>query len=199
MRRHATRTLAPDRAAALLASIAASLSLQACAAPPERPASAPPAPAAATSAPAPRDPRDVYVYPAQGQSEERLDRDRYECHAWAVKQSGFDPSAPGQPARRQVRVVSTGPTPAEGAAVGAMTGAVLGSVISDPWHAPEHAAIGAVAGAVLGGAAAASREQRVQEAAQAEQSEREAAEDRRADGYRRALGACLDARGYTVR
>jgi hypothetical protein len=40
---------------------------------------------------------DVYVYPRNGQTEEQTQNDRYECHSWAVTQSGFDPtrSQPG--------------------------------------------------------------------------------------------------------
>lgn len=34
---------------------------------------------------------DVIAYPAKGQSAEQQSRDRYECHTWAVSQSGFDP------------------------------------------------------------------------------------------------------------
>ena len=37
---------------------------------------------------------DVYVYPNRGQNAELQASDRYECHAWAVKQSGFDPTQP---------------------------------------------------------------------------------------------------------
>ncbi|MEG0245956.1 MAG: DUF6515 family protein [Pseudomonas sp.] len=35
---------------------------------------------------------DVQAFPVSGQSQEQSDRDRYECHRWAVQQSGFDPS-----------------------------------------------------------------------------------------------------------
>ena len=35
---------------------------------------------------------DVIAYPAKGQSAEQQSRDRYECHTWAVGQSGFDPA-----------------------------------------------------------------------------------------------------------
>jgi hypothetical protein len=35
---------------------------------------------------------DVIAYPAQGQNAEQQARDRYECHGWAVRQSGFDPA-----------------------------------------------------------------------------------------------------------
>lgn len=35
----------------------------------------------------------TYVYPAMNQSAETQARDEYECHRWAVGQTGFDPSA----------------------------------------------------------------------------------------------------------
>lgn len=35
-----------------------------------------------------------YVYPKNGQSPEQQSQDRYECHRWAVGQTGFDPSQP---------------------------------------------------------------------------------------------------------
>ena len=38
---------------------------------------------------------DIFVYPKNGQSEAQQSTDRYECHAWAVQQSGFDPTRPG--------------------------------------------------------------------------------------------------------
>lgn len=34
---------------------------------------------------------ELYVYPAQGQSEQQQADDRYECHRWAVGESGYDP------------------------------------------------------------------------------------------------------------
>src|SRR6266446_9028403 len=37
---------------------------------------------------------DIYIYPAKGQSQAQQDKDRYECHSWAVQQTGFDPSKP---------------------------------------------------------------------------------------------------------
>ncbi len=42
----------------------------------------------AAAGPAP----DPYVYPNTGQSEEQQATDRYECHRWAVDQTGFDPT-----------------------------------------------------------------------------------------------------------
>jgi hypothetical protein len=39
---------------------------------------------------------DVYAYPKSGQSDEQQSTDRYECHKWAVAQSGFDPTHTAQ-------------------------------------------------------------------------------------------------------
>ncbi len=39
---------------------------------------------------------DIFVYPSDGQTDEQTDKDRYECHRWAVEQTGFDPSLPDQ-------------------------------------------------------------------------------------------------------
>ncbi len=38
---------------------------------------------------------DIFVYPRNGQSEAQTAKDRFECHQWAVSQTGFDPSEPG--------------------------------------------------------------------------------------------------------
>ncbi len=35
---------------------------------------------------------DVVAYPARGQGPDQQGRDRYECHRWAVGESGFDPA-----------------------------------------------------------------------------------------------------------
>jgi hypothetical protein len=34
---------------------------------------------------------DLYIYPANGQSEQQQADDRYDCHRWAVDQSDYDP------------------------------------------------------------------------------------------------------------
>lgn len=36
--------------------------------------------------------KELFVYPAHGQSVEQTGQDRYECYIWASEQSGFDPS-----------------------------------------------------------------------------------------------------------
>jgi hypothetical protein len=36
----------------------------------------------------------LYVYPKNGQSQQQTENDRYQCHEWAVGQTGFDPVNP---------------------------------------------------------------------------------------------------------
>ncbi len=39
---------------------------------------------------------DVIAYPMQGQPPQQVEQDRYQCHRWAVEQSGFDPAQANQ-------------------------------------------------------------------------------------------------------
>jgi len=51
----------------------------------------------------PQDSDQFYVYPKEGQSEDQQAQDRYECHRWAVGQTGFDPSrSPGNLSESQL-------------------------------------------------------------------------------------------------
>jgi hypothetical protein len=52
-------------------------------------ASAPPAQSPAGDG---RGAMSLYVYPKNGQSEQQTQSDRYQCHEWAVGQTGFDPT-----------------------------------------------------------------------------------------------------------
>ena len=106
--------------------------------------------------------QDIYIYPAKGQSQAQQDRDRYECHSWAVKQTGFDPSRP-QTAASDAHPTSNQTLPpqghvARGAARGAALGAVGGAITGD-------AGTGAAAGAAMGGLAGGMRrrQQRLQQ------------------------------------
>jgi YMGG-like Gly-zipper len=142
---------------------------------------------------------DIYVYPAKGQSERQLDRDRYECHGWAGKHTGYDPSQ--QPPSFQ-KVQVTLPPDHRGAVNGAVTGAVIGATVSAPHDSAEGAMIGAVAGAVIGAVSDTARARETAGLASrqtaAEQAER-ARIEKQAYDYRRAITACLEGRGYTVK
>lgn len=177
-----------DRPAGLIGSIAGFALLAACATAP-----APPV------APMPPPDTTVLFYPAQGQTPENQDRDKYECNGWAVKQSGFDPSLPSTPPHLHVQAVAE-PPPGTGVAVGAVSGAVLGAAVSRPWESGSGALAGAVAGAIIGGIADSAR---LEQARAADGSDttgaRAALLERMAGNYRRAMAACLEGRGYVVR
>lgn len=131
---------------------------------------------------------DLMVYPKQGQSSEQQSRDRYECHMWAVQQSGFDPSNPqmaqgsggasgGDTARETLR----------GGARGAAAGAAIGAIAGD---AGKGSAIGATAGALKRGFQERDRQRAGGPAGGSNPAQ---------ENYRRALSACLDGRGYSVK
>jgi hypothetical protein len=166
--------------------------LSACATPP--PPRPPPPPAYAPAPPQVNS--TVYAYPLHNQPAEQQDRDHYECSIWATQQTGFDPSAPGVPPQQQIHVVS-GPPPGSGTAVGAVTGAILGAAIAGPWHAGG----GAIAGAVVGGALGTAAEANARQTQTYNVTDQRALAQvqQKAGNYRRALGACLDARGYSVK
>jgi uncharacterized protein YcfJ len=138
----------------------------------------------------------VFVYPANGQSAEQTDRDRYECHVWAVQQTGVDPSRADASPYERVVVQPANP-PGSGTVAGLVGGAIIGSIIGGPRNAGAGALIGGATGAIVGSAADASAQQQAQQTQQ--QINQSASAGRaRADSYRRAIGACLQGRGYTV-
>ncbi len=158
-----------------------------------------PTPPPATVAPLP-DTR-VYVYPTAGQSDAQLDRDRYECHQWAVRQSGFDPSVPQAAPHERVEVVAM-PPPGSDTLAGAATGAIIGASVSRPREAGGGALIGAVAGALLGAASDSARAQQAadtQRRIDARYDQQNYGLDQLAGNYRRALSACLQGRGYAIK
>ena len=132
--------------------------------------------------------QNLIVYPAKGQSQEQQDGDRYECHSWAVGQTGFDPTRATAPPPPQAQAPQGGLLrgATRGAALGAVGGAIGG-------NAGKGAAIGAATGAMVGGMRRA--DQQRQQAAQAQQNSGVTAQR---NAYNRAVGACLQGRGYTV-
>ena len=141
-------------------------------------------------------PQRVFVYPAHGQSPDQTERDRYECHNWAVQQTGVDPSRADASAYERVIVQPSTP-PGANTAGGAVAGAIIGAIIGGPRNAGAGAVLGGATGAIIGASADANAQQQARMTQQ--QINESAAEGRaRADSYRRAIGACLQGRGYTV-
>ena len=142
---------------------------------------------------------DIYVYPSKGQTEKQLDRDRYECHNWAVAQSHYNPSDTHLAPHQQVRVVEM-PAPGRDTALGAMTGAVIGSSVASRHDAGQGAVAGAIVGAVIGASSDAARQRAETRATRDADARAERARlERQAADYRRAISACLEGRGYTVK
>jgi hypothetical protein len=149
---------------------------------------------------------DIFIYPARGQSQAQQDRDRYECHSWATRQTGFDPSraataamppppptTPYQPSQRHIL---------RGAGRGAALGAVGGAITGD---AGKGAAAGAAMGGLVGGFRR--RDERRQHYAQQQYAQQQhmqqyaahqSAQQGLRTSYNRAMAACLQGRGYTV-
>ena len=145
----------------------------------------------------PRPDTTVYAYPENNQSSQRQQRDRYECSVWAVHQTGFDPSGPDVPVDDRVSV--QGPPPGTDTAIGAVAGAVLGAAISDPWDRGAGAVFGALTGAMIGSAGDAANAQANQQAMSDQGYQEQRSLARQAAHYRRAITACLQARGYSVK
>jgi hypothetical protein len=147
----------------------------------------------------------VYFYPTAGRTvaPDQQDRDKYECNGWAVQQTGFDPSDPQVPPQQRMQIVAGGPPPGAAVGAGAITGAIVGSAVSRPGEAGRGALFGALAGAAIGGIAEAARTDemnRMQAQADATASQAQTAVlDQKASAFRRALSACLEARGYSVK
>jgi hypothetical protein len=91
--------------------------------------------------------QEMFIYPARGQSPEQQSRDRYECHNWAVQQTGFDPTAP--------QMVQTPPpapeAPQGGLFRGALGGSALGAIGGAIGGSGGGCGPGAATGALFGG------------------------------------------------
>jgi outer membrane lipoprotein SlyB len=142
----------------------------------------------------------VYFYPKAGQTAEQQSRDHYDCYNWAVQQTGFDPGQSTIPTDQRVRVVPM-PPPGHDTATLAIAGAVLGALIGGPRHAVGGALIGASGGAIAGAASDSARMEAARRQEEAYASRDRSRDDRlteRATGFRRAMSACLEGRGYSV-
>ena len=142
----------------------------------------------------------IYFYPTRGQTQEQQDRDRYECYRWAVKQTGFDPGQAQLAPHQRVQVTPAAP-PGSDVAAGAMTGAVIGSMVSR--HDSGFGLVfGALYGAMVGAAAEQERERQaaaIQQHYDAKDAQKYARLEKQSRDYQRAMTACLEGRGYTVR
>jgi len=145
--------------------------------------------------------QEPIIYPAQGQSQDQLEKDKFECYTWAKGETGFDPMqvpTASSPAPSQEKK-SVGGSALKSGAVGGVGGAVLGGIVGGKKKAKKGALIGGLAGGALGGARSSSQnKQAEQDRKQWEQQETNKYMRQRND-YNRAYSACLSGRGYTVK
>ena len=129
--------------------------------------------------------------PSKGQSAEQQSKDAAECQAIAVQQSGFDPAKAQAPAAPSAAPPAGGER-VQGAARGAAVGAAAGAIGGD---AGKGAAAGAAAGTAVGGVK--KRQAGREQTAQAQQQQAAATQGQA--GYNKALGGCMQGKGYTVK
>jgi hypothetical protein len=141
-----------------------------------------------------------YVYPTQGQDQARQAKDEADCSAWAIQQTGFDPSK--APAAASLGGASNALTStATTAALGAIPGAgnlapAAGMLSAASGQGSSASALGGVAASAIpgvGGQAAGVIGMLNQAGAQQQPAKPGQAE------YDQARGACLSGRGYSVR
>jgi hypothetical protein len=161
--------------------------------------------AAAAPAPAPMTMKEVkqklgmIVYPAKGQTAAQQESDEYGCLVWAADQLGIKPGTPppdakaaGAAAAAKVDSATAG-VAVKSAAKGAAAGAIIGSISG---NAGAGAGYGAAAGAIGG------RRAKKQAAASADaeaQKKVEAEHKAKMDSLKKAMSACLEPKGYTIK
>jgi hypothetical protein len=127
-------------------------------------------------------------YPAKGQSTAQQNRDQGECQAWAQQTTGINPTTLAQSPPPQA---PSGPAVGGGERVaGAARGAIIGEI------AGGHGGEGAAVGAMVGGGQARRNQLHKQ---QTEQQSANSARTSQISTYNRAVGACMEGRGYAVR
>jgi YMGG-like Gly-zipper len=160
---------------------------------------------ATTAAPAPAGPMKpaalgLAVYPGSGQDATQQAKDEGECYTWARQQTGIDPTVAATPAP-----VADAPKggAVKGAARGAARGAAVGAVGDDDYRRDEgnlDAGEGAAAGAAVGAAKGRRAQKKAGKQAEAQATQAASAEDAtRKDTFKKAWGACLEGKGYSVK
>jgi hypothetical protein len=171
--------------------LAAAAGLSACVTLPDRPP-------VTVSVPQPS-PTKIYFYPTNGQTEEQQDRDRYECHGWGVRQTGFDPSRRLAAGPERGSIIPARSSSGQTIGAAAVAGAVIGAIAAGRGDALEGAVVGGMAGTVLGSAAASANEAEARRVERSYSVRADGRFEKKAAEFRRAMSACLEGRGYSVK
>ena len=145
--------------------------------------------------------QELIVYPAKGQSNEQMEKDKFECYSWAKGQTGFDPmqmpTASSPPPPKGDKSVAGGVV--GGGVLGGVGGAVIGGIAGGSKGARKGAAIGGLSGGAIGGMRSSSQNSQAEK--QRKQWEQQQADQymQQRNTYNRAYAACLEGKGYTVK
>ena len=138
---------------------------------------------------------DPIVFPAKGQSQDQMERDKFSCYQWAKNEAGFDPmKAPA----------AFAPPPQSRAGhddvlKGAALGAGAGAIFKRKGSRSKGAMTGALIGGVLGGVMMSSKRHRDRRNQRQWEQQQANAYAAKRSTYNRAFAACMEAKGYTVK
>jgi len=139
--------------------------------------------------------QDPIIFPAKGQSQEQMEKDKFSCYQWAKDETGFDPM--------QTPTASTPPPQQQagrgGALKGAAVGAGVGAIVKRDDSRSKGAGTGAVVGGVLGGARQAGQMRKDEQARQQWEQQQANEYSQNRNTYNRAFSACMESKGYTVK
>jgi len=133
--------------------------------------------------------QQVFIYPNEDQTQEQLDIDKAECEMWTFEQIGFPEGYVEDEDAGKGKVTKNALI---GTVAGAGIGAGAGAVAGKPG---KGAAAGAAAGLIGGLIIGSKKKKKAKEEAKEEYEEANAQYN---DNYKRAMTACMTARGYTV-
>jgi hypothetical protein len=131
----------------------------------------------------------LYVYPQKKQGATQQLTDEQQCYNSAKAQTGYDPNATAPaPKTKGQKSGNEDHDVAKGAGRGAIISGATGG----------DAAAGARRGAIIGGMRS-KREKKKYDEAKQQTEAKKSAQDKKQNDFNRAVSACLDARGYSVR
>jgi hypothetical protein len=140
--------------------------------------------------------QELIIFPKEGQSQQQMEQDKFTCYSWAKAQSGFDPMQAPQASSPSPQQQASQGEVVKGAARGALLGVTIGAIAGD---AGKGAAIGAASGGLLGGMRSTNQKRQQQQAQEQWAQQQAQAYNQKRNTYNRAYGACLEAKGYTVK
>jgi hypothetical protein len=146
--------------------------------------------------------QDFMIYPAKGQSQDQMEKDKFECYSWAKGQTGFDPmemaKATAPPPPKQA-TSSTAGGAVKGGVGGGLLGAAVGAIAGGKKGAKKGALIGGLSGGTIGGVRSSSQQKQDRKAQKQWEKQQTNQYMQKRDTYNRAYSACLEGKGYTVK